>query len=151
RTAFQLEEVQLRTSSKTGKKFAILAINDGLERFELPVWPEHYETYRPLLVANQMLYAVLHVDKREEPLRLSCHWLGDLRHANERTIEECDQAYDRAKKQVVRQASYQNRPKAAAPPPPATSPVVQATAAPKAPDKLRLRVDLESVRLSHIA
>jgi len=97
RTAFIVESVQIRISSKTQKKFAILMISDGIERQELPIWPDMYEEHGSLLQENQLLYAVLQVDKKEEEVKLSCKWLGDLTQANDAMIEACDRAYDRAK------------------------------------------------------
>ncbi len=43
RSAFIVESVQVRISSKSQKKFAILIINDGFESHELPIWSELYE------------------------------------------------------------------------------------------------------------
>ena len=51
---------------------------------------------------NQLLYAVLQVDKKEEELRLSCRWLDDLTKADEKMIEACDKAYDKAKQMQSR-------------------------------------------------
>jgi DNA polymerase-3 subunit alpha len=102
RAAFIVESVHTRISSKTQKKFAILMVNDGLESYELPIWSELYEEKHSLLQENQLLYAVLQVDKREEVPRLSCRWLDDLTRADETMINACDQAYDRAKMQTAR-------------------------------------------------
>ena len=56
-------------ASKSQKKFAILMISDGIERQELPVWSDLYEEKSHLLKENQLLYAVLQVDKKEEELQ----------------------------------------------------------------------------------
>jgi DNA polymerase-3 subunit alpha len=98
RTAFIVESVQVRFSTKTQKKFAILTISDGIERFELPIWPDLYEEKSHLLRENQLLYAVLQVDKKEETPRLICRWFDDLTQANEAMIEACDQAFDKARR-----------------------------------------------------
>lgn len=108
RVAFIVETVQVRISSKTQKKFAVLVVGDGLERFELPIWAELYEEKGHLLRENQLIYAVLQVDKKEE-LRLSCRWFDDLTQVNEAMIEDCDRAYDKAKHQIGRFASYQGK------------------------------------------
>src|SRR5262249_37378120 len=78
RSAFIVETVQTRISQKNQKKFAILNISDGMETYELPIWADLYEEKSALLQENQLLYAVLQVDRREENLRLSCRWLEDL-------------------------------------------------------------------------
>ncbi len=102
RAAFIVESVQTRISQKTQKKFAILNISDGMEVYELPIWPDLYEEKGGLLEENRLLYAVLQVDRREEEMRISCRWLEDLTKVNEEIIEACDKAYDRAKMQSNR-------------------------------------------------
>lgn len=97
RSAFIVEDVQTRVSAKSQKKFAILTISDGIERRELPIWPEMYEEKQALLQENQLLYAVLQVDKKNDEVRLTCRWLDDLSKANEVMIEQCDKAFDKAK------------------------------------------------------
>jgi DNA polymerase III subunit alpha len=97
RAAFIVETVQTRISQKTQKKFAILNISEGMESYELPIWADLYEEKQALLQENQLLYAVLQVDKREETMRLTCRWLEDLTQVNEGVIEACDKAFDRAK------------------------------------------------------
>ncbi|WP_068467055.1 DNA polymerase III subunit alpha [Candidatus Protochlamydia phocaeensis] len=104
RSAFIVESIQVRLSAKSQKKFAILTISDGIERQELPIWPDLYEEKSHLLQENQLLYAVLQVDKKGDELRLSCRWLDDLTKANEEMIEACDKAYDKAKHQITRHA-----------------------------------------------
>jgi DNA polymerase-3 subunit alpha len=106
RAAFIVESIQVRLSSKTQKKFAILMINDGMESYELPIWSDLYEEKQMLLKENQLLYAVLQVDKREEIVKLSCRWLDDLTRADEAMIEDCDRAFDKAKSFVARQSKF---------------------------------------------
>lgn len=108
RAAFILESVQVRISAKTQKKFAILIISDGVESFELPMWSELFEEKGHLLKENQLLYAVLQLEKKEEEQRLSCRWIDDLSQANEAMVEACDQAYDKAKHQIAKFAQHRN-------------------------------------------
>lgn len=102
RSAFFIESVAVRLSSKSQKKFAILMISDGFESIELPIWSELYEQKSHLLRENQLLYAILQVDKREENPKLSCRWMDDLTKACEEMIRECDLAFDKAKSQIQR-------------------------------------------------
>lgn len=111
RAAFLIESATIRLSNKNQKKFAILVISDGYDSFELPIWSELYEEKSHLLNANQLLYAVLQVDKREETVRLSCKWLDDLSKASEEMIGDCDRAFDKIKLQVQRYAQIKNQPK----------------------------------------
>jgi DNA polymerase-3 subunit alpha len=121
-----------------------------MKRYELPIWPEMYEEKLPLLRENQVLAAVISVDKREGT-RLSCHWIADIASMSAALVEECDKAYDKAKMPKFRPKegfskagkgeSEGQKEKASAP-------------APK-PEKekamlLKIVLDLTSARLSHI-
>jgi len=108
RTAFIVEAAESRFSSKTQKKFAILTISDGMERYELPLWSEMCEEKSHLLCENKLLFAILQIDKREEETRLQCRWIEDLTKVE---MAECDQAYDRAKHQASRSQKYEKKPK----------------------------------------
>ncbi len=159
RCAFIVETVQVRVSAKTQKKFAILVISDGIERYELPVWADLYEEKSPLLKENQVLYAVLHAEMKEEAVRLSCKWLDDLSRADETMIEACDQAFDKAKHQSAR-FSHKSpaAPKANGTQPKNEKPMkneapeIKAKTSPKAEPAphLAIKVDADSVKLSHI-
>ena len=110
RSAFIVESVQVRIAAKSQKKFAILTISDGIERQELPIWADLYEEKQHLLQENQLLYAILQVEKKEGDVRLSCRWLDDLTQADERMIEACDKAYDKARHQAARMAQLRANP-----------------------------------------
>jgi DNA polymerase-3 subunit alpha len=143
RSAFIVDTVQVRMSSKTQKKFAIMTINDGVQRFELPVWPELYSEKSELLKENQLLYAVLQIDRRDGDLRLSCKWLDDLSRADESMIDSCDQAFDKAKLQVNRQAMQKRM---------AKKPQEKEEKTPESnqPKKLGLIMDVKTTRFSEI-
>ncbi|NGX41828.1 MAG: DNA polymerase III subunit alpha [Chlamydiae bacterium] len=145
RSAFLVESVAVRFSSKTQRKFAILMISDGIESFELPIWSDLFEEKHALIRENQLLYAVLIVDKSEGATRLSCRWLDDLTKATEAMIQECDRAYDRAKHLVARGGRSKKKftPKGK---------TVQKAQAPKpqAPKKLLLSLDADKAKLSDI-
>lgn len=111
RAAFLIESATVRLSNKNQKKFAILVISDGYDSLELPIWSELYEEKSHLLMTNQLLYAVLQVDRREETARLSCKWLDDLTKANEEMIADSDKAFDKIKLQVQRYAQMKSQPK----------------------------------------
>lgn len=143
RAAFIVESIQTKISNKTQKKFAILSINDGMEGYELPIWADLYEEKSALLRENQLLYAVLQIDKREEVPRFNCRWLDDLTQANEAMIAACDQAYDKAKMQVRFAQAKKGESKKA--PKQEKSPVKQQT-----PDNLTLKLDLDTTRHSRI-
>lgn len=144
RSAFIVESVQVRFSSKTNKKFAILMINDGMESYELPIWSDIYEEKHLLLKENQLLYAVLQVDKREETPRLSCKWLDDLTRADEEMIKDCDNAYDRAKMFIARQNKFgKGKEKESKKEKPVEKKIEE-------PKTFSLKFKAEAVRLSHI-
>lgn len=148
RSAFIVESVQIRIASKSQKKFAILTISDGIERQELPIWADLYEEKNQLLQENQLLYAVLQVDKKNEELRLSCRWLDDLTKADESMIEACDKAYDKAKHYANRSAQLrQNDSKTAT----STNKLKSVTNKDQIPMKpLSIKLDVNRTRLSHI-
>lgn len=139
RAAFIVETVQVKISQKNQKKFAILSVNDGMESYELPIWADLYEQKSHLLEENQLLYAVVQVDKREETLRLSCRWFDDLTKVDEEMVEACDKAFDRAKMQTQR-FSFASKP-----PPPKNEQQKKNTRGP-----LLVVIDAIEIRLSHI-
>jgi DNA polymerase-3 subunit alpha len=146
RAALIVESAQIRVSSKTQKKFAILIVSDGIDRYELPVWSDLYEEKGHLLLENQLIYAVLQVDKKEETVKLSCRWFDDLTKADQKMISMCDMAYDRAK----HQAGKFNRAKTVAASQPKKTELVENRNVMKKSDILKLSVDAGTVRLSQI-
>jgi DNA polymerase-3 subunit alpha len=139
RAAFVVETIQLKVSSKTQKKFAILVISDGIERFELPIWSEMYEEKGPLLRENQLLYAVLGLERKEGNLQLSCRYLDDLATIDEAKIKACDDLYDKLRAHTKAPEPKWKKEKAAA----------------LAPDKedakhFILKLDADRLRLSEI-
>lgn len=162
RASFILESVQVRIASKTQKKFAILIISDGIESYELPIWPDLYEEKGHLLKENQLLYAVLQTEMKDGEMRLSCRWLDDLTQANEAMIEACDQAYDKAKHQAAKFAQHKNsstskngqvNPKATSESKKTANDKKNVPPSPHAHKEngpFVLKLDADSVRLSHI-
>jgi DNA polymerase-3 subunit alpha len=142
RSAFIVEEVKVRISQKSQKKFAILQVSDGLESYELPVWSDLYEEKGHLLVENKLLYAVLQVDTKEGGCKLSARWLDDLTLANEKMIEDCDKAFDRAKFQVERLSKLKERAQ--------DKPQKEKEESIVKVEKLIFKVNLETYRLSHV-
>jgi len=150
RAAFLLESVEVRFSSKSQKKFAITRISDGLQSFELPVWPEMYEQKMAVLKDNQLVYAVLQVDKTQDDPRLSCRWIDDLTKADEAMIATCDEAFDKAKKQAERFAAMKSSDKKAGPAKKKEIEKPQVKETKKGPMKINITLDAEKAKLSHI-
>jgi DNA polymerase-3 subunit alpha len=136
RAAFIVEEVVIKISGKTQKKFAILKISDGVQRYELPIWPELYEDKAALLTEGRLLYAVLQLDRKEGDLKLQCRWVDDLTKADEPMIRACDTALDQAKAQVKAIASR---------PPPRPK-----EAKKESLKRLHLKMHVDQLRLTHI-
>jgi DNA polymerase III subunit alpha len=86
-----IESVTLRISAKSQKKFAILNVGDGHDRMELPVWPEAYEAHAQLIKENQLLFAVLLLDKEEQGLKVQVKGLYDLTQLNDQNLASIDQ------------------------------------------------------------
>jgi len=100
RAAFIIETCQVKISSKSQKKFAILSIGDGLERFELPIWPELFEQCAHFLCENQLLYAICQLERKEGTIHLSCKFLEGLTALDEAKIKVSDDLYDKLKAQA---------------------------------------------------
>ncbi len=86
--AFILEEVQFKISTKSQKKFAVLTISDGLEKYEVPVFSEVYENSLPLLQENQILVGLFSLEEKEQKRRLSCRFLQSLQEGEKQKLEE---------------------------------------------------------------
>lgn len=147
RIAFIIEGAVVKISQKSQRKFAILTVGDGIERFELPIWPDLYEEKGALIVDNQLLYAVVQKENQEGQTRLQCRWLDDLTKADEAMIQVCDNAYDMAKQQV-KMSEFRERTraeKAAKNPAPKEAEVKK-----KAFQKLKIQLDADLARMTHI-
>ncbi len=143
RAAFVVEGVQVKVSMKSQKKFAILVISDGVERFELPIWSDLFEEKGALLRENQLLYGVCQVDRKEEALQWSCRYLDDLTTVNEARIKACEEAYDRIKAQSrPSESKWKTSPKT----PKEKAPIVEKEEI----KTINIKVDADQVRLSDI-
>lgn len=142
RAAFVVESVQLKVSAKTQKKFAILLISDGMERFELPVWSDLYEEKNALLKENQLLYGVLQLERKEGNIQLSCRYLDDLTTVDEARIKACEEAYDKFKAVVKASEGKWKKEKA--------TEKTTSTVEKEELSKISIRIDAETVRLSQI-
>jgi DNA polymerase-3 subunit alpha len=151
RAALIVESVQVRVSAKTQRKFAILNVSDGLDRIELPIWSDLFDEKTALLQTNQLLYAIMQIEKKEGETRVSCRWLADLTSADDAMVAECDAAFDRLKHQAKRQ--FKSTPKPAANKAEAITKPNQAPAMTKKPVKtkiLHIEIDADNMRLSHV-
>ena len=131
KAAFIIETLQSRIS-KAQKKFAILTISDGIERYELPIWAHLFEEKGHLLAENELLLAVLSIENEDGDIKLRCHWFD---HLSEAAAIEAEDALKKAKS-LVRSSK-----KRAADPPAAP---VQSS------QKLRIVLDPVLTELSHI-
>lgn len=140
RAAFIIDALQVKVSSKNQRKFAILTISDGLQRFELPIWSDLYEEKGALLKENHLLYAILELERKEGNLQLSCRYLDDLTSVDEKKLKACEEQFDRLKAQSRGGASHwkSGKEKGAR----MTKPAVA--------QKLELKVDADQLRLSQI-
>jgi DNA polymerase-3 subunit alpha len=99
RIAFIIDDAKFRTS-KNQRKFAILNISDGINRLELPIWPEMFSNKYMLLEENKLIYAIVNVDKSSGSLKLNCKWLEDLTKADSKMVKECDLMFDKIKNNI---------------------------------------------------
>ncbi|MBP9841479.1 MAG: DNA polymerase III subunit alpha [Simkaniaceae bacterium] len=103
RLAFIIETVKIRLTAKGQRKFAILTIGDGMERFELPVWPSLFETHHKLIEENQLLFAVVIIERGGAELKLECRFIEDLSQMNEEKLKLAETAVEEAKRDMVRE------------------------------------------------
>lgn len=144
RIAFVIESVSTRIASRSGKKFAILTIGEGDVRFELPIWPDLFEEKGHLLSENQLIYAVVQIERDDDGgMKLQCRWFDDLTRADEEMIQECDLAYDKtrmqAKMTAMRTSSGKKRTSSKS-----------ITQEKEVMRKLLLTLDAKQMRLSHV-
>jgi len=97
RVAFIVESVKIKVSAKSQRKFAILIISNGIERYELPIWSDLYDEKGVLLRENQLLFGILQIGKQDESLHLQARFLDDLTKVDENMIKTTSDLYDRLK------------------------------------------------------
>lgn len=101
RVAFIIDEVVIKVSQRTQKKFAVLKVSDGQERYELPIWSDIYEKFGARLKENAIFLAVI-LAENKMGLRLSCRWLLPIEEFSPTSSTECDEAYDKTKEFLAR-------------------------------------------------
>lgn len=134
--AFIIESVKVKVSQKTQKKFAILAINDGIEQLELPIWPDIYNDNSHFIVENKLLFAIVQVEKDEGALKLRCLFLEDLTTITKENIQQITSIYENTQKN-----SKMNKKRKR---------VVEASMDKVEDKKLHLKLDADGVSLSDI-
>ncbi|NGX50876.1 MAG: DNA polymerase III subunit alpha [Chlamydiae bacterium] len=135
KAAFIVESVKVKISAKSQKKFAILEISDGMERYELPIWANLYEEKSPLLIENQLLYAILQVEQDGDNLKLRCRALEDLTTLDEKRAKR---SFDQIE-QLSKNESKRWRKK-----------LVENKIEPKDERQLHLTLDADQIKLSEI-
>jgi DNA polymerase-3 subunit alpha len=106
-----------------------------------------YEQKHHLLFENQLVYAVLQLEKESGELKLQCRWLDDLTKVDGSMVAECDTAYDKAKTQAklseLREKNAKQKPESKA------SEKIKEDKKPM-PTLLHIKLDIDQVRLSQI-
>lgn len=142
RAAFIIDTVQVKIASKSQRKFAILAISDGIERFELPVWPDLFEEKASLLQESEILYGILQIERREGSLSLQAKFLDTIATLDEKKLQSFHDLFDRLKAQIkVGRHMVPKKNKTEAAP---------AKSSPKRTARLTMRADAKELRLSQI-
>ncbi len=138
--AFVVDTLQIKLSNKSQKKFAIITISDGFERFELPVWSDIYMEKAPLFEETKLLYGVVTTDRSDEEVKISLRWVEDLSEIDDQRITECQSAYESIKKQFEAGAKKRKMGQQAEEAPQQTIPN----------KKLKISLDVGKMRLSHV-
>jgi len=103
KVAFIIESMQIRLS-KAQRKFAILVISDGVDREEVPVWPDLFEKTSHLFIENRLLLGIVQVDREEEESKIRVKWLGDLMAEDQESVsQELKGAYETVMQELPRQ------------------------------------------------
>ncbi len=109
--AFIIESIQIRIS-KTQRKFAILLVSDGLDRHEIPVWPDLYEKYGSILLENRLFVSIVQIDCENDEIKLRLKWLADLEELrNDLIKEELIKVYETTTQEVAKYKSKSDNPK----------------------------------------
>ena len=66
----------------------------------MPIWNDLYERNYELLKENQLLYAIVMIDKNNGNLKFNCKWLSLLDRPLDVLIKESDTVYDQFKNMV---------------------------------------------------
>ncbi|NDD59382.1 MAG: hypothetical protein EBZ47_09125, partial [Chlamydiae bacterium] len=104
------------------------------------------ESKHHLILENQLIYAVIQLEREGGEIKLQCRWLDDLTKVDGAMIMECDTAYDKAKMQVKLAEMREKNPKTKT----EGKPLEKNKEALKLPSHLYLKIDMDVVRLSHI-
>ncbi len=137
--SFVIDTVQVRIS-KTQRKFAILTISDGQDRFEVPIWPDLFEKYGYLLEENHALYGVFQIDKENDEVALRARSLSDLTEVGDEDLIELKKEFDSAV-QFMKSLQKKKNNKAKSMDDPATKKI-------EAEKKLRLKVKLNADQIT---
>ncbi len=129
--------------SKTQRKFAILTISDGHERFEVPIWPDLYEKNSFLIEENKALYAIMQIEKTTD-IALRARYLGDLSNVTDEDIENLKEEFSKAQK-FAKSSQKKNQSKGKN----MNDPVVKMTEAEKKL-RLKIKIDADKISLSHL-
>ncbi len=98
RIAVLMDEIDVKISGKTQKKFAIVSLSDQTGRIELPIWSEMYEEKAGILKKNQILYLIIQMERREgRALSLQCRWMEELALLDEAKIRLAETLYEKFK------------------------------------------------------
>ncbi len=133
KAAFIIESVATKIS-KAQKKFAIMTISDGVERFELPIWANMYEQKSHILLDNALMLAVLNVQNERGDVTLKCQWVDELIGLDEARLGEAEAAYKQAKRMAKKAPKEKEVKKEMEP----------------AKQTLKILLDADKARLSHI-
>ncbi len=110
-----IEIVEVKLSAKSNKKFAVLHLSDGDERYELLIWSDLLSECHHLVIENKLLGAVLLVDKRENPIKIQCRMLIDLEEVSQEDLKILDDQHKKAQQLAKLEASKSKSKKSASP------------------------------------
>jgi DNA polymerase-3 subunit alpha len=138
RMACVVETVDIKISTKSQRKFAILTVSDAKgDTLEIPIWSDMYDENSDLLQENNLLWGVFSKEQRDGDSSIACRFIAEVRNTSQATIDQSYVAYEKAKGQLAfPRRTGAKKPKAAEEP----AKVIPSTT---------IRFDLSKFRASH--
>ena len=136
RMACVIETIDIKTSTKSQRKFAIVTVSDAKgDTLEVLIWSDVYDEIADILQENRLLWGVFSKELRDGESSIVGRFLTEIRTTTKTAIDQSFAAYEKAKEQLS--SSYRTRAK-------------KPQKAIKAPPLTTIRLDLSKLRASHV-
>jgi len=100
-----IEIVEIKLSAKSSKKFAVIHITDGDDRYEVLLWSDILQEFQHLIVENGLIAGVFIVDQRDSQVKLQCRHLESLQALDDPSTARLQAQFERAKQLIQMELS----------------------------------------------